>query len=385
MLNTGLSSLQIFQNSLDAAFKSRESANTTCHPVPLKKGRSEAPPLSQPENSEDTPNLPTEQRQRSFLELRDEQVKLMAAGTASTKNLRGNWPTASACIQRQFANRHAAFKTYSSGYLRSQERFLFLLDVPPENRFLRFEQECFERALAPTTAHCYWIAFATLDKILSPTGEPTPAVQRIASILENRVWLHPVAFPHPLTTELRKHFADAFSSQNFGAVALVEACWALGQRFGDFIQLAISDFLILPDTVIITFRRGKTIVHTKPYSLVLDRHCKVTMNLLEVRDTATARGWLFLTSRFNDAASLKALSLRTATLLSQVDDRLEIRSIRRGGLQHMASLGHSVEKMRLFSKHRSDEMLLRYLNWGQAAGALNEEILQISSTMTAAC
>jgi hypothetical protein len=51
----------------------------------------------------------------------------------------------------------------------------------------------------------------------------------------------------------------------------------------------------------------------------------------------------------------------------------------------MASLGHTNDQMLMFSKHRSEEMLLRYLNWGQAAEALNEEVRQVSTTMTAAC
>jgi integrase len=380
-MNTGFQSCaQLFAELLDEAF-----GPETAEPLllPSKRVRIEAPPAKV--TLKVAAPAPTAPLTRSFLDLREEQVKLMSAGATPTKTLRGNWPVASDKTQRLFAERHDAYKTYSAGYMRSQERFLFLLDVLPDERFLRFERECYHRALAPTTAHCYWVAFATLDKIMSPACGASPAVQRVASILEARVWLHPVAFPHPLTADLRKLFSNTFSSRHFGIVALVEACWALGQRFSDFIQLAVSDFIIRDKTVLITFRRGKTIVHTKPYSLSLDRHCRVTENLLEVRSTALSRGWLFLTSQFNDASSTKALSQRTTELLTQLDERLEIRSIRRGGLQHMASLGHQLPQMRLFSKHRSDEMLLRYLNWGQAAEALNEEILQVSTTMTAAC
>lgn len=379
-----LSFARSFANSFNAAFADWKPSDLPS--LPLKRVRFELS-SAQPNTSTLHPATPlVPPTTRSVMELREQQVALMSAGAIRPpQSLRGNWPSASDAIQRLFAERNVAYKTYSAGYLRCQERFLFLLDVPPDSRFQRFEQECYARALAPTTAHCYWVAFATLDKIMSPPCDPTLAVQRVSTILERRVWLHPVAYPQPLTCELRKRFAAANSVEAFGIVALVEACWSLGQRFGDFIQLAISDFLIRDTTIIITFRRGKTIVHTKPYSLVIDRHCRVAENLLRVREAAASQGWLYLTSQANGASALKTLSSRTSTLLTQVDERLEIRSIRRGGLQHMASLGHTNDQMLMFSKHRSEEMLLRYLNWGQAAEALNEEIRQVSTTMTAAC
>jgi hypothetical protein len=352
--------------------------------APLKRSRPEhqVPPTSTPSPTTTTTPTPAE---KSFYELREEQVHLMSAGAAQARSVKGNWPTASENIRCLFANRHRAFQTYSAGYMRSQERFLFLLEVPPDERFLRFEQECYHRALAPTTAHCYWVAFATLDKMMAASCLPTPAVQRVSSILESRVALHPVAFPLCLTSDLRKRLCEKFTASHFGIVALVEACWVLGQRFSDFIQLAISDFLIRTDTVIITVRRGKTIVHTKPYSLALDRHCRVTKNLLTVRQAAADQGWLFLNSRTNDIASRKALGLRTTSLLTEIDERLELRSIRRGGLQHMASLHHHPDKIRLFSKHSTEEMLMRYLAWGQVAESRNDDMLAISRTMTNEC
>jgi hypothetical protein len=355
---------------------------SNAQPSPLKRSRPEHQALQSTPSPVTATTTPAE---KSFYELREEQVHLMSAGAAQTRSVKGNWPTASEKIRRLFADRHRVYKTYSTGYMRSQERFLFLLEVPPDERFLRFEQECYHRALAPTTAHCYWVAFATLDKMMAASCQTTPAVQRVSSILESRIALHPVAFPLCLTKELRDRFSDKFTASHFGIVALVEACWVLGQRFSDFIQLAISDFLIRTDTVIITVRRGKTIVHTKPYSLALDRHCRVTKNLLTVRQAAADQGWLFLTSRTNDIASRKALGLRTTSLLTEIDERLELRSIRRGGLQHMASLHHHPDKIRLFSKHSTEEMLMRYLAWGQVAESRNDEMLLVSRSMTDDC
>jgi len=45
---------------------------------------------------------------------------------------------------------------------------------------------------------------------------------------------------------------------------------------------------------------------------------------------------------------------------------LELRSIRKGALLHMAAKGVTPEEMILFSGHTSVKTLRRYLNWGVA-------------------
>ena len=52
--------------------------------------------------------------------------------------------------------------------------------------------------------------------------------------------------------------------------------------------------------------------------------------------------------------------------LRAVDPNLELRSIRRGALQHMASQNVSMEDLRIYSRHSSVAMLRRYLHWGRA-------------------
>ena len=64
-----------------------------------------------------------------------------------------------------------------------------------------------------------------------------------------------------------------------------------------------------------------------------------------------------------------------------VDEQLELRSIRRGGPQHMAKLRMTLSEIRLFSQHASDKMLLRYLNWGTVAVEQNDRIRNLTSKM----
>jgi uncharacterized pyridoxal phosphate-containing UPF0001 family protein len=57
-------------------------------------------------------------------------------------------------------------------------------------------------------------------------------------------------------------------------------------------------------------------------------------------------------------------------ILLSVDPLLELRSIRRGGLMAMAALGTDPEKIRdLYSKHKSTQMLLNYLDAGSVVRA----------------
>ena len=57
---------------------------------------------------------------------------------------------------------------------------------------------------------------------------------------------------------------------------------------------------------------------------------------------------------------------------------LELRSVRRGGLQLMATLGFPWETILSFSKHGSTAMLMKYLDKG--AVSLNQAQLQASTT-----
>ncbi|MCP4898288.1 MAG: phage integrase family protein [bacterium] len=322
--------------------------------------------------------------ERTFAERREDQAVLLSVGGTVDKSVRGQWPVASATTAALFKNRHAAHTTYSGGYMRTQERFLFLLDEPPDKRFERFEKECYLRALAPTTAHAYWVSFVSVDKIVSGQST-TPAEKRVSKILENRANRYPVAFPRPLEHEVRRRFTERYR-QDFPVIAaLVEACWVLGQRYGDFLQLAANDFTIEGSEVKITMRRGKTVSYTKPYTLTMDKTLDVTRNLLAVRQKAIDKGWLFLISKHPCDETAKNVSHQTSNLLAALDERLEIRSIRRGGLQHMASQKVPIHTIRLLSQHKSDEMLLRYLDWGRVAAQRNDEVKSVTSLMASFC
>lgn len=315
------------------------------------------------------------------MQRRSVQVAQLSTGVKLQRTARGLWPAPSAKTLSLFQERHEAFKTFSTGYMQTQERLLFLMDVHPDERFARFEEECFSRTLAPTTAHSYWISFTCVNKILGDKLGQTPAVSRCSKLLEARILQYPVAFPKPLSVKHRRTLRSLATPSTVAIHLLIEVCWSLGQRFGDFLQIAVNDVIVRHDVVLITFKRGKTVTYTKPYTLSVDRHVPLIEEFLNLRQTAIGRGWNFIASKDNAKADCSSLKHHAASALALVDEQLELRSIRRGGLQHMAKLRMTLSEIRLFSQHASDKMLLRYLNWGTVAVEQNDRIRNLTSKM----
>jgi hypothetical protein len=126
--------------------------------------------------------------------------------------------------------------------------------------------------------------------------------------------------------------------------------WTLGQRLGDTLQWAAVDLHSEMDgRLVITVRRGKTLGVTPPYVLALN-------------NGPLAADLLALKSRCNDDRLFLWTPHNASTDSDDARRTIRTRSVRRGGLQHMASLGHSFEDILLFSRHASSDML-----WGAAS------------------
>jgi hypothetical protein len=202
---------------------------------------------------------------------RDAQVEwLVAAPPALRGASRLPWPKPSPHFLLQWEARHEAHGSLSTGYKATQERMLFLGDVPMQHRFARFEAECHIRRLAPTTAMTYYNAWTTAAAAL---GLPRDAAAetRINRLLKSRATRFPVAFPAPLTLGdvrlCRARFADCPSM-----ITLIMVSWTLGQRLGDTLQWAAVDLHTEMDgRLVITVRRGKTLGVTPPYVLALHK------------------------------------------------------------------------------------------------------------------
>jgi len=312
----------------------------------------------------------------TFQQLRDEQVKAMIAGKRFTACDATPWPEPSESMKRTWNERHPSFKTYSSHYLSAQLRLLFLADLEPETRFEEFERICFLRRLAPTTAETYWTTFLSIQKSLSL--KPSVADARVTKLLKARSVAFPVNFPEPATTNDIRRIISMFKNSSFTPIVVMT--FLNGQRISDMIQLAVADLVPQSEFLLITVRRGKTFLTQNPYTLWMRRHTFPTEELIQLRNRAEAAGRIFLLSNMNSDEERERVLDEIRSMLNAVNDNLELRSIRRGGLHLMGTSGHSLETILNFSRHADQKMLMRYLNWGSVAADRRDEMMTIMDT-----
>jgi integrase len=218
----------------------------------------------------------------SFIERRATQVNEMIAGKVKMKSttMIEPWKEASPKILQLWKDRHPAYQNFSSHYMASQRRMLFLADVNPSDRFEAFETICFKRNLAPTTAETYWSTWLGIQKAL--VIKPSDADHRITKILKARSMAYPVQFPTPITLSEMDLLVSTFDVSLPSLAAIAMTTFLLGQRISDMIQLAVADLKSNDDYLTITVRRGKTMQVTTPYSLWLRRKTYPTETLIEL-------------------------------------------------------------------------------------------------------
>jgi integrase len=282
------------------------------------------------------------------------------------------WKEASPKILQLWKDRHPAYQSFSSHYMASQRRMLFLADVNPSERFEAFETICFKRNLSPTTAETYWSTWLGIQKAL--IIKPSDADHRITKILKARSMAYPVQFPTPITLSEMDLLVSTFDASQPSLAAIAMTTFLLGQRISDMIQLAVADLKSNDDYLTITVRRGKTMQVTTPYSLWLRRKTYPTETLIELAASAKSCGRLFLFTNLNSEEERQRVSHTVRDMLTSINDQLELRSLRRGGLQRMAHLGVSIPTMLHFSRHSDVPMLMRYVSWGQHATQLQNQI-----------
>jgi hypothetical protein len=150
-----------------------------------------------------------------------------------------------------------------------------------------------------------------------------------------------------------------------------------GQRISDMVQLAVYDLEVQPDFLVITVRRGKTFTTAKPYALWLKRHRYPTEELIEVAISAKKLNRIFLFSETNSEAERTKILQTIHEMIVCVNDNLELRSLRRGGLHLMALNNQPLTSIIKFSRHSDIDMLMRYLNWGTVSTNHRDEMISV--------
>jgi integrase len=212
--------------------------------------------------------------------------------------------------------------------------------------------------------------------------KPSDADHRITKILKARSMAYPVQFPTPITLSEMDLLVSTFDASLPSLAAIAMTTFLLGQRISDMIQLAVADLKSNDDYLTITVRRGKTMQVTTPYSLWLRRKTYPTETLIELAASAKSCGRLFLFTNLNSEEERQRVSHTVRDMLTSINDQLELRSLRRGGLQRMAHLGVSIPTMLHFSRHSDVPMLMRYLSWGQHATHLQNQMIEVVDMTT---
>lgn len=268
--------------------------------------------------------------------------------------------------------RHPVWHKFSPSYLATQKRLAWILSIPHQLRYEAFEERASVREWTHSTKAVYWTALLTVYNSLGQ--ETTPEDKRISHLYESNLALHQTAYPCPMIVA---HILEVKNgTYQHSLILAITFAFIAGQRISDVLQLSAEDIYLLPENVLaVTFRRGKVVPQIGAFTIFLTSSTQEAMSLLQL---ALQRTNQFLFSQENSDKERTILGKQIREILVSVDESLEQRSIRRGGLQLMGQVGFPVERILMFSKHRTTEMLMRYLSNGRDCRALQIEQMQVT-------
>ena len=216
------------------------------------------------------------------------------------------------------------------------------------------------------TRHSYLVTVvAELKRRGTTISGDVPGVVREAKL---ELLAHPPKQAKPLTSgEVQRILQRC---QDLEMYAATEMMWKTASRLTSITQLMTRDVKELPDgeTISMTFRRGKTILVTGPYTM----WARVSNETLRYIRSQREHG-------------LEQLFQRSAEQLYGPMHRLlqgyHIRSFRRGAVQQMASTDVTLEELRLVTRHVSDQSLYRYLNSGEESLSERRKMLAMTNKL----
>ena len=150
--------------------------------------------------------------------------------------------------------------------------------------------------------------------------------------------------------------------------AILVLMWKTASRLTSITQLETADVVQCTDpanVVQMTFRRGKTIISTGPYTLWAEVDDK-TLRYIALRHQQGEK-WL---------CSKRAEQLYGP--LGTILREFQIRSFRRGALQQIASIDVKPDDLRIISRHTTNQSLYRYLNHGAASKYEQKTVLDLT-------
>ncbi len=258
-------------------------------------------------------------------------------------------------LQILWDRRDPAFRRTTLDYQKQQHRWIWLMAVTHLQRFEAFEKIASHRKWRASTQAAYYQAFLAAQTALGYKSTLAD-VRNLRHLTHQAAMEIPTAAPPMLDhhiPEMWHTHSDLYSIGLFLAFT-----W--GQRVSDVAKIRISRIAVERGFLRVTFVEGKTIIYTGPYTLYLR---SASWLALEIQKAIYSRsGWdslsLLLPQDF-----VQVVSVRLAEI------GLQIRSVRRGGLQRLSALGTPIDALLKFSHHTTPKMLFRYLgyiSWAEA-------------------
>lgn len=170
-------------------------------------------------------------------------------------------------------------------------------------------------------------------------------------------------FPLALTLEHATRIVETLKLKKaYTALAVFSLWWACAARLSDIFVIHSNKIVVGSEnnTVQVTFVEGKGVkARGEPYTMMVVNPFAVHLQKL-IRERGH-RKYLISPLQHTELTALFKVMLKA------FDKRYELRSPRRGALQAMGMHGTPLAVLRSISGHRSDAMLLRYLDWGRFA------------------
>jgi integrase len=259
--------------------------------------------------------------------------------------------------------------------MAAQKRMLFPMDHPAQERFALFDKVT--RHVAASTRAAYWAAYMALQKIFEIA--PSASDRKTQRYFEAKSWETPQTNP---TTPLTSSQLNTLLERDDSPMAtMIAVAYELGQRLGDMLQLHYKDVVEEAHRVLVTVRRGKVVPRIGPFTLALPKRSPAARRLMALW---RLRKDLFLLSEHNSQEERTNLAKTAHKKLSQLDQTLGVRSVRKGGLMRLAGTGKPLSTILLFSRHATTQMLYKYLGEGRYAEEhLNLQMDTITSAMGA--
>jgi hypothetical protein len=274
--------------------------------------------------------------------------------------LRTNITTTTDRLRTLWESRDQAFKRTTLDYQATQKRMLAFLAVDPFQKFHAFSLVASALGWKYATQAAYWTATMAAQTCLNI--QVTTADRKNQRHLEHLAAVEMPALAPPMTIH-HIHFLLQIMDDDVTTGIFLAYAW--GQRLSDIAKIRVSRVFRWPKALAITFVDGKTIQYTGPFTMFLPMPSCLANRILQLY--TKHRGWTVGTTLFTPDFHQQA-----ATRLASME--LEVRSVRRGGLQNLAALGLSPDQILKFSHHSSVTTLYRYLGYATAfdCNSMNE-------------